>query len=353
MERRDTGSNYGGWCPLNILVNGIGNIGTTLANVLLEYRDLLGIDKIYLNKNIPQSWQDQDLTLLKDRGAEIYTMNGAGDLPSLSGIISDIDYIFETTNDGTAMRNLEMYRNLDGLKGACAQGSEVGFGTPFMSGFDKLNVSGSRFVTIVSCNTQAVTSLLITLAGHRLENLQSADFVMVRRSEDIGNSSRLVGANVIGRHSDEVHGSHPVENVISLFKSAGLDVNLTISAVNTPSQALHASRFSVTLNEETDEVQLVALVDGNDVMSITQKFDSNAVFELGRRYGFQGRIYSHAIVVTNNLLISGNTVRGWMFIPQEGSTILSTIEAYLHQTENSDRDTIYSTLKRELLKPVW
>ena len=31
---------------MNILINGVGNIGTTLLNILNEYRELLGIKEI-------------------------------------------------------------------------------------------------------------------------------------------------------------------------------------------------------------------------------------------------------------------------------------------------------------------
>lgn len=35
---------------MNILINGVGNIGTTLLNILNEYRELLGIKEIYAKK---------------------------------------------------------------------------------------------------------------------------------------------------------------------------------------------------------------------------------------------------------------------------------------------------------------
>ena len=53
----------------------------------------------------------------------------------------------------------------------------------------------------------------------------------------------------------------------------------------------------------------------------------------GRRYGFQGRLYNHAIVVENQLWADGDMLRGWAFVPQEGCTILSTLAAFAHQTE--------------------
>ena len=88
-------------------------------------------------------------------------------------------------------------------------------------------------------------------------------------------------------------------------------------------------------------------------LSTTDKFDSNRVFELGRRYGFQGRIYSHAIVVSNNLLDDGRRIKGWIFVPQEGNTLLSTLAAYLHQTEHDGADQIMAKLRAELLRARW
>ena len=36
---------------MRVLVNGVGNIGTTLLNILNDYRELLGIKEIYAKKN--------------------------------------------------------------------------------------------------------------------------------------------------------------------------------------------------------------------------------------------------------------------------------------------------------------
>ena len=79
------------------------------------------------------------------------------------------------------------------------------------------------------------------------------------------------------------------------------------------------------------------------------KFDSNRVFELGRRYGFQGRLYAHAIVVANDLLVSGRTVKGWAFVPQEGNTLLSTLEAFLLQTDHPEADAVVRELCDQLV----
>ena len=73
------------------------------------------------------------------------------------------------------------------------------------------------------------------------------------------------------------------------------------------------------------------------------------MFELGRRYGVQGRLFAHAIVVANDLLISGRSIKGWAFVPQEGNTLLSTLEAFLLQTQPADADAIAVRLRAELV----
>jgi hypothetical protein len=51
-------------------------------------------------------------------------------------------------------------------------------------------------------------------------------------------------------------------------------------------------------------------------LATTAKFDSNRVSRLGRRYGFQGRLYAHAVVVANDLFVAGASVRDWAFVPR-------------------------------------
>jgi len=77
------------------------------------------------------------------------------------------------------------------------------------------------------------------------------------------------------------------------------------------------------------------------------------IFELGRRYGFMGRIFSHAIVVDNNMLINDKIIKAWAFIPQEGNTILSTINAFLLQTGVKNSENVMDKLENFLLRNSW
>jgi hypothetical protein len=92
-------------------------------------------------------------------------------------------------------------------------------------------------------------------------------------------------------------------------------------------------------------------MNGNKNISITNKFDTNKVFELGRRYGKSGRLYSHIIIIENNLLLIEKNIMGWGMIPQEGNTILSTVSAFLLQTtDDYDKyENIIEIIRKDLI----
>jgi glyceraldehyde-3-phosphate dehydrogenase (NAD(P)) len=290
---------------MNVLINGAGNIGTTLAMLLAKNKDVLGIEKIFLHKNFPSVWKKIDLTFVQNAGVEIC---GETYIP-YDEIIDSVNYIFETTANGIGLNNKERYQSMFSLLGVCAQGSEKGFGVPFMSGINEDKIIGEKFVQIVSCNTHAATALLQLLSGNNFKNISHADFVVVRRSEDIGNHERLVSANVVARHLDENVGTHHAIDVKDMLSTVDIDIPITSSDITTPSQMLHTTRFNIELKEETSKNQNLKQVNERKYVSKTIKFDSNQVFELGRRHGFQGRIYSHAIVVTNNIMVHDKTIK--------------------------------------------
>lgn len=338
---------------MNILITGAGNIGTTLANVLLANRKLLSIDHLWILKNRIQPWQTADLDFLRRAGAVVCTRDRSPDCVLLDQIDSSVDYVFDCAASGTARMLKNYYNSLPSLVGACAQGSEKGFGVPFMTGVNPSAIRGERFVNIVSCNTHGTASVLQTFAGPRLEKLLEGDVVVVRRCEDVGSHQRLVSASVVARHLDPLAGTHHAIDVADLFKTVAVSPKLTSSDVTTPSQLMHAACFDMRLNYELTPAGIMEKIAANPFIATTHKFDSNHIFELGRRYGFQGRIYEHAVIVENNLLVNGNRVRGWMFVAQEGNTVLSTIDAFLLQTGFSNREQTLAILKSQLLADGW
>jgi glyceraldehyde-3-phosphate dehydrogenase (NAD(P)) len=259
-------------------------------------------------------------------------------------LMASVDYLFDCRTPGAALRDREAYLRLPNLRGASAQGSEAGFGVPFVGGVNAEAVRGEKLVQIASCNTHATATLLRVLGGERLGRLEEADLVCVRRSEDLGGRERLVGANVVSRHRDARHGTHHAADAARVYDTLGLTPCVTSSDITTPSQLMHAVRFNVRLHAPRAVADVVADFAAERRLAISAKFDSNRVFELGRRYGFQGRLYAHAIVVANDLLVTGRNVRGWAFVPQEGNTLLSTIQAFLLQTAHPRAEAIEQKL---------
>lgn len=333
---------------MRVLVVGAGNLGTTLTNLLLAHREPLGIEEILVRKvREPLPFDAPDLTQLANRGASIVRATTEVDVRRL---LASVDYVFDCRKEGAALKDRALYLSLDNLRGVSAQGSETGFGAPFVGGINPTAAAGARLVQIASCNTHATATLLATLGGRRLENLEEADLVCVRRCDDLGARERLVGASVVARHRDAQHGTHHATDAARVFATLDLAPAVTSSDVTTPTQLMHAVRFHLRLRSPRTTAQLVSALEERPHLATTTKFDSNRVFELGRRYGFQGRLYAHAVVVANDLHVRGHAVRGWAFVPQEGNTLLSTLEAFLLQTRRSDAEAISERLQRQLVQ---
>ncbi|MFT5777275.1 MAG: glyceraldehyde-3-phosphate dehydrogenase type II [Crocinitomicaceae bacterium] len=338
---------------MKVLVNGIGNIGTTLACLLVEYKDALNISEIYALKNTPRPWQDDDLNYLRELGITICSQKSDDGITAVDSIIDEVQYIFDCTNNGGGVRNKEWYNDLPNLLAASAQGSEKEFGLSFMSGANNQVLEGEKFAHIVSCNTHSLSSLLATFTGDNLSNHKSSDFVIVRRSEDIGNHERLVAANVVARHLDDQIGTHHSIDVKDLYATVDKTVEVTSSDVTTPSQLMHSVRFNIQFKNERSKDELMHRIASSSLISTTVKFDSNVIFERGRRIGFHGRIYSHAIVIANNMLVTPTSVKGWAFIPQEGNTLLSTLHAFMIQTNHLGKEKVMHLLVNDLLRKNW
>ena len=221
-----------------------------------------------------------------------------------------------------------------------------------MSGVNDEQIKGEKFVNIVSCNTHGTAALLALFTGESLENLKRADVVVVRRSEDLGNHGRLVSGNVVARHLDAATGTHHAVDVVDLFKTIGVACPLTSSDITTPSQFTHSVRFNIELKHPLG-ASVESLINDSVYVSKTGKFDSNVIFELGRRYGFQGRLYSHAIIVLGNLLHTETSVKGWAFVPQEGNSIISTLHAFMLQMKLPNTSKILKKIQSDLLRNEW
>ena len=232
---------------MNVLVNGIGNIGTTLLNILSFYKKELNLNTIYALKNSPNSWNKTDLDILAEKGIVVCSRNN-DEFEDFDKTKSQINYIFDCTNNGGGLKNKAWYETLPNLKGACAQGSEKRFGTSFMTGVNDAKIRNEKFAHIVSCNTHSIATIMATLLNGDFSDLKRADFVIVRRSEDIGNHERLVSANVVARHLDDTLGTHHSIDVLDLYDTIDVKFEVTSSDITTPSQLMHGVRFNLDFN---------------------------------------------------------------------------------------------------------
>ncbi len=254
--------------------------------------------------------------------------------------------------------NLELYKSLPRLKGACAQGSEKAFGQSYIVGMPRCGAAKNRFKQIVSCNTHGIIATLLAFVGQEFNTVEEADFVVVRRSEDLSNSERLVGANVVSRHRDKQMGTHHALDASDLLKEYAISIPMTSSDITTPSQLMHSMRFSIQLTPKFYETQKGLLEDVYQhfpQVSTIRDFNTNRIFELGRRYGFHGRLYASTIINSNYLLWDASTrrIRGWIFIPQEGATILSTIAAYIAECLDYQNGQIYNSIAQACTRVEW
>src|SRR5690606_2217757 len=114
----------------------------------------------------------------------------AGELPA--SLLGEVDYVFDCRAAGAPRATRPVYEALPRLRGAVAQGTEEGFGVPFVTGVNDRAIAGARLVQVVSCNAHAISTLLRAFGGDGLADLRRADFVVVRRCEDVGAHERLV-----------------------------------------------------------------------------------------------------------------------------------------------------------------
>ena len=274
---------------MKVLVIGAGNIGTTLVNLLLAHRGALGIDDVLVQKvREPAPFDEPDLVELRRRGARIVRATTAA---ANADLLASVGYVFDCRKDGAARRDRGRYLEIGSLRGASAQGSEDGFGVPFVGGVNPGAVIGARLVQIASCNTHATATLLAAMAGPALEQLEEADLVCVRRCEDLGGRERLVGASVVSRHRDAQAGTHHAADAARVFATLGLAPIVTSSDVTTPSQLMHAVRFNLRFRAPRAAADVVADLSAHSRLATT----AQVRFESGLRAGQTVRLSGAAL----------------------------------------------------------
>ncbi|MHC4828734.1 MAG: hypothetical protein ACYTFT_00020 [Planctomycetota bacterium] len=328
--------------PVVVHVVGTGTIGEPLIGLLCSFKDQLGFEEITFHKRTPVLTDRSKLLDLCRRGARLATD------PDRAAEFRDLGLAPEFTRDEALARatvvidctpagneNKEEYlRYRDSTAGFVAQGSESGFGKPYARGINDgaLIPEEDRFLQVVSCNTHNIALMLHSIGylnGQAYNNLQQAQFVCMRRANDLSQVSNYLPAPQVGIHSDDQFGTHHARDAHRLFQTLGLAPNCTSSAIKLNTQYMHAVWFNLHGRQRTSRAEVLELFSANPQCALTYKRSMNEVFSFGRDHGHYGRILNQSVVAHETLFVhgGGRQVSGFCFTPQDGNSLLSSVAA--------------------------
>jgi glyceraldehyde-3-phosphate dehydrogenase/erythrose-4-phosphate dehydrogenase len=336
---------------------GTGTIGEPLIGLFTDFGSHFGIDEVTFHKRTPLLHDRSRIKHMMDRGAHLATDDERkGEFEALGHKVSytsdeamaRASVIIDCTPVGNKMKE-KHYQTLEGPKGYLAQGSEFGFGKPYARGInDEVLVPGEdRFIQIVSCNTHNITTLVKTIAHEEDGSyaLNDANFVCMRRANDITQVEDFIPAPSVGTHDDGEFGTHHARDAHEVFKTLDKDVNLFSSAVKLNSQYMHSIWFNLRLSREFTLDEIKDRLAANPRVAHTAKRNANLIFSFGRDHGYYGRILSQTVVVTPTLALRhGRELYGFCFTPQDGNSLLSSVAGALWLIE-PDWDVVSERLQ--------
>jgi len=336
---------------------GTGTIGEPLIGLFTDFRDRLGIDEVTFHKRTPLASDRSKIKHLMGRGAKLATEEDQRDAFEKLGHSVDFEaeeaiaratVVIDCTPAGNEMK-AKWYDNIQGPKGFIAQGSEFGFGKPYARGVnDEVLVPGEdRFIQVVSCNTHNITTLIKTLCQEPdgKYSLSRANFVCMRRANDISQTKDFAPAPQVGKHDDPEFGTHHAHDAFHVFETMGLELDLFSSAVKLNTQYMHSIWFSIAFDRDVTKDEMVARLKSNVRVATTDKRNCNEIFSFGRDHGYYGRILSQTVVVLPTLAVRHKReLYGFCFTPQDGNSLLSSVAAALWLID-PDHDSVSKRLE--------
>ena len=324
---------------------GTGTIGEPLIGLFTDFGARMGVDEVTFHKRTPLQSDRAKLNHLMARGAKIAVEDDVrkdfeklGHTVSYSGAeaLARAAVVIDCTPAGNDNKE-RWYNDANGPRGFLAQGSEFDFGKPYARGINEevFVPDSDRFVQIVSCNTHNIVTLIKTLAGNggngaKQYDLESANFVCIRRANDISQADKFIPSPNVGRHDDAEYGTHHARDARHVFQTQGADLDLFSSAVKVNTQYMHSIWFRILLSRDTTLNEVVERLRANPLVAMTDKKDANVVFSFGRDHGYYGRILSQTVVVVPTLTVRrGREIYGFCFTPQDGNSLLSSVAAAL------------------------
>src|SRR5213594_2910083 len=289
----------GSCCPTNsetamasrkvVHIIGTGTIGEPLIGLFSDRKDLLGFDEVTFHKRTPLLTDRSKVVNLIKRGARLACDDSArrglrdiGIEPAYEHheALRQATVVIDCTPSDVGLQNKkEIYEKYaHSTLGFIAQGSEFGFGKPFV--------------------------------------------------HDISNGTSFVPSPQVNRHKDERFGTHHARDAWHLFHELGYDLNLFSSALKVNSQYMHAIHFNIRLRKPTTVEAILDKLKSDARRALTYKQSANSVFSFGRDYGHYGRILNQGVLVVPTLTVhKGTEVVGFCFTPQDGNALISSVAA--------------------------
>jgi glyceraldehyde-3-phosphate dehydrogenase (NAD(P)) len=323
-------------------VVGTGTIGEPLIGLFTDFGDRMGIDEVTFHKRTPLASDRSRISHLIARGAGLaadedridsFEQLGHKVQYSAEDALARATVVIDCTPAGNRNK-ASYYDDLQGPNGFLAQGSEFGFGKPYARGVNEeaLVAGDDKFIQVVSCNTHNITTLVKTIGqdSDGEYGVERANFVCMRRANDITQVGSFIPAPSVGRHDDEEFGTHHARDAHSLFSTLGLDIDLFSSAVKLNTQYMHSIWFQMVMNRDITLAEVEECLRSNHRVAVTDKKEANLIFSFGRDHGYYGRILSQTVVVLPTLAVRRNReVVGFCFTPQDGNSLISSVAAAL------------------------
>jgi glyceraldehyde-3-phosphate dehydrogenase type II len=344
-------------------VVGTGTIGEPLIAMFCDFREKWGIDEVTFHKRTPSVDDRAMINSLIHRGARLASDEQATDDFARLGhrvsynadeAIERATVVVDCTPAGNENK-VGCYQRIKGPKGFLAQGSEFGFGKPYALGInDAVQSPDERFVQIVSCNTHNISVLLKTIATHEGKmSLDSAQFVCMRRANDVSDAKSFVASPQAGRHDDPEFGTHHARDAYHIFQSMGEKLNLFSSAIKINTQYMHTLWFTLELKHDTTLEEVKALFRNNPRVAVTNKRSVNQIFSFGRDHGYYGRILSQTVMPLSTLAMqTPRRVVGFCYTPQDGNSLLSSVAATLRYLDAKKLDENLDVLRPYIFREV-
>jgi glyceraldehyde-3-phosphate dehydrogenase (NAD(P)) len=355
---------------MNILVIGTGTIGEPLIGLLADNKQSLGFSNLVFHKRTPLSDEKAKVNSLIDRGAKLAVNSSCvSEFKDLGHKVSYVfedalnqsDVVIDCTPAGLKHMDsyyLPLYSSDDKRRFFIAQGSEKNFGVPFAYGInDKvLSEIKQNFIQVVSCNTHNICSLMNTLSGKNISNILFADFVCIRRANDISQDNSFIASPHVGVHNTTNFGTHHAQDAYDLFRTLGHIPNIFSSAIKTNTQYMHTIRFNITIKGSVTNKNVVEMLTENKYTAVTEKTSANKVFSFGRDHGYYGRILNHTVVSLPTLCVTqlaGLTrISGFCFTPQDGNSLLSSVAAGMYGIHNDSYENHIQCLDKYLFQEI-